>query len=419
MPARIAADWTPTVTYLNRTTPGVSCKLGVALADRRLFTKQYLASLKPRPERYFIYDTKTPGLQVCVTPSGKKTFYRYGRIEGRPVRLKLGTFPATSIPLARGRCWKATSDIEGGANPHRERKEKRQALTLGKLWDWYLLHHSRPHKRTSDRDEQRYTAHLSRWRTRALESILRADVQALHKSLHRERGYSVANHTVSLLRHMYVMAHDLGYRGDNPAAGIKRFKTPERDRFLRADEMPVFFAAINGLRSQDVRDALLLDLFTGARKSNVLAMHREQIDLAARTWTVPYTRSKNKEPMVIALSEPAIEIISRRLDSHRSPWLFPADSASGHRVELQHALETVRQRSGLKDLRVHDLRRTLGSWQAAAGTSLPIIGKSLGHRSQRSTAIYARLDLGPVRQSVSAAAEAMLKAASENNPKKG
>ncbi len=59
---------------------------------------------------------------------------------------------------------------------------------------------------------------------------------------------------------------------------------------------------------------------------------------------------------------------------------------------------------------LHDLRRTLGSWQARTGASLAIIGKSLNHKSQQATAIYARLDLDPVRQSVNTATAAMLQA---------
>jgi integrase len=64
----------------------------------------------------------------------------------------------------------------------------------------------------------------------------------------------------------------------------------------------------------------------------------------------------------------------------------------------------------IDDLRIHDLRRTLGSWQAKQGASLAIIGKSLNHKSQQATAIYARLDLDPVRTSVNNATAAMLQA---------
>jgi integrase len=57
-------------------------------------------------------------------------------------------------------------------------------------------------------------------------------------------------------------------------------------------------------------------------------------------------------------------------------------------------------KAALKDLRIHDLRRTLGSWQAAMGASLSVIGKSLGHTDMATTMVYARLDLDPVRQSM-------------------
>jgi integrase len=40
---------------------------------------------------------------------------------------------------------------------------------------------------------------------------------------------------------------------------------------------------------------------------------------------------------------------------------------------------------------LHDLRRTLGSWQARTGASLTIIGKSLNRKSQQTTAIYAQV----------------------------
>ncbi len=53
----------------------------------------------------------------------------------------------------------------------------------------------------------------------------------------------------------------------------------------------------------------------------------------------------------------------------------------------------------------------LGSWQAKTGASLTIIGKSLNHKSPQTTAIYARLDLDPVRESVEKATNAILMAA--------
>lgn len=64
----------------------------------------------------------------------------------------------------------------------------------------------------------------------------------------------------------------------------------------------------------------------------------------------------------------------------------------------------------IQDLRIHDLRRTLGSWQAATGASLPMIGRTLARKNVSTTAIYARLNLDPVRESMQKAATAMMAA---------
>jgi site-specific recombinase XerD len=71
------------------------------------------------------------------------------------------------------------------------------------------------------------------------------------------------------------------------------------------------------------------------------------------------------------------------------------------------------KRAGLAgtDLRQHDLRRTFASYQAGLGASLATIGQSLGHSDIASTQIYARLGIGPVRESIMAATRVMQAAA--------
>jgi integrase len=78
-------------------------------------------------------------------------------------------------------------------------------------------------------------------------------------------------------------------------------------------------------------------------------------------------------------------------------------------VEPWACWRRILKRAGLANLRIHDLRRSLGSWQAIGGASLPVIGKSLGHTQASTTQIYARLSMDPVRSSVEAATDAMLR----------
>ena len=93
-----------------------------------------------------------------------------------------------------------------------------------------------------------------------------------------------------------------------------------------------------------------------------------------------------------------------------------AMGAADHRKALKEAREAVKALgkapgpARIRDIRIHDLRRTLGSWQAATGASLPMIGRTLQHKNVSTTAIYARLNLDPVRASMEKAATAMFAA---------
>ena len=90
-------------------------------------------------------------------------------------------------------------------------------------------------------------------------------------------------------------------------------------------------------------------------------------------------------------------------EPRQSEWVFPAGrSVSGHVTEPKSAWEPHPGARGVADVSIHDLRRTLGSWLAGAGFSLPMIGCALGHQSPSSTSVYARLDLDPVRRMLEA-----------------
>ncbi len=120
--------------------------------------------------------------------------------------------------------------------------------------------------------------------------------------------------------------------------------------------------------------------------------------------------TKGGEPHTAALSSEAVSVLAARKARATGPWVFPGPGKSGHYMEPKRAWGSFLERARIDDLRIHDLRRTLGSWQAATGASLPIIGKTLAHKNVSTTAIYARLNLDPVRQAVDVATKAMLAA---------
>jgi integrase len=198
---------------------------------------------------------------------------------------------------------------------------------------------------------------------------------------------------------MFAKAIEWGYLETNPAQGVKiSGKKVKRDRFLQTDELPRFFAALAEEPSDTMRDFILLALLTGARRANVCEMHWREISLTDSVWRIPET--KNGEPQNVTLCPEAVTILDARKGSTAGGFVFPGDGATGHIVEPRKAVERVMDMAGIpfgrkaiNGVTLHDLRRTLGSWQARTGASLLIIGKSLNHKSQATTAIYARLDL--------------------------
>ncbi len=167
-----------------------------------------------------------------------------------------------------------------------------------------------------------------------------------------------------------------------------------------------------------MRDFVTLCIWTGARKGDVFGMRWQDLSLDDNKWVVPET-TKTGESYDVALTPEATKTLRARAKNRLAdnPFVFPSHGKSGHIVDLKGRWKELLKRAKIQNLHIHDLRRTLGSWQAAAGTSLLVIGKSLGHKSQAATLIYSQIaDLDPVRESVTAATRAIL-SASKKKPK--
>lgn len=385
------------------------------------FTKELLQSL-PIPEagkRAIYLDKKTTGLQVRVTSTGTKTFSIFRRVKGgQPERVTLGRFPAMTIEQARKLAARVNAEIEDGASPAQVKRVKRQEPTFAELFEEYGDRHGRK-KRSWAADQSLYTNHLKPLTRLKISAVTKATVSRLLSDVERQ-GLSGAtvNNIRALISSVYGRAIEWGYTTENPVLGIKTRAKVRRDRFLQKDELPRFFESLAVEANPTLRDYILLALLTGARRSNLLAMRWADVRLDEAIWRIPMT--KNGTPQNVTLSPEAVVILTERQDTadRGAVYVFPGTGASGHIEEPKKAVVRVMERAGIpygrkteNGVTLHDLRRTLGSWQAKTGASLAIIGKSLNHQSQQATAIYARLDIDPVRSAVNTATAAMLEAA--------
>lgn len=380
------------------------------MAEKITFTTARLQELKPPATgRQYVYDEKTPGLAICLTAAGGKVFYFYRWSMGKPVRIRLGKFPDLSISQARTAAQEFTGEQAKGVDLAAERRAKRQERTLQEHWDDWLDVHAKPRKRTWKDDERQWKKYiLDTFGARRLSSLKTSEIAKWHAKTGRDSGPIQANRAKALLATLLNHAVRIGLLVANPCRSVPNFPEQSRERFLLPAEMKTFFDALVAV-GEPWHDFFQLALFTGARRGNVASMAWSEIDLDRTTWTIPADKTKNKRPAVIALSPPAVAILMSRMEMFGADeYVFPSNSVTGHIVDPRKAWERLRKESGLTDLRMHDLRRSLGSWQAAAGASLAIIGASLGHADLKSTQVYARLQLDPVRAAVTQAGAAML-----------
>lgn len=396
-----------------------------------------------------------------------KTFSVLKRIpNGGMERVTLARFPAMTVEQARKKAADVLGKIATGDNPGEIRRAIREEPTFGELFTEYGKRHGSK-KRSWRDDQQRYRDYLEKPLGKIKVGALTTGMidRILMEMERRGKANSTINGVLALASVIYSKGAEPGQLGTNPARGIARRNVKSRDRFLQKSELPRFFASLAEEQNTVVRDYFLISLLTGARRSNVLAMRWSEVNLDEGLWRIP--RTKNELPQNVTLATEAITLLAElkaQADS-KALFVFPGEGRSGHLVEPKkgwqrvldrdelHQLEELLASSGhlssepalptdedslairlararerskelvlntegarMEDLRIHDLRRTLGSWQAKNGASLAIIGKSLNHKDIKTTLIYSRLDLDPVRDSVDSAVSSMF-AAGIKNPK--
>jgi integrase len=377
------------------------------------FSKANIEKLELREKKYEMSDIKVPGLRITVFPSGVKTFILYKKVNGQAQRIKIGRYPDLSVEQATKEAKRLLAIITLGQDPIGDKKAEKREIIFNDLLDLYYNLHSKKYNKRPEDNKRMMEVHLVPLvGKQKVNTITREQIARIHAKMGITSGHGGANRVITVVSAIFNFGIRNGYyEGINPCSGLRKFPSYSRDRFLSKEELVAFFDATEK-EELLFRDYFQLLLFTGARKSNVLTMKWTDLDLSLKRWRIPETQTKNKDVNIVSLSDAALEILNHRKEANDvsikpSPYVFPGTSKEGYLKDPKRAFDRIRERMGVHDIRMHDLRRTLGSYMAISGISLPIIGKALNHKSQVSTAIYARLSHDPVVDAVNIAANLM------------
>lgn len=358
------------------------------------------------------YDDATPGFGLRIYPSGIKSFIlRYRNRSGRTRLLTLGRYGILTLPQARERARRALVDVLDGIDPVQE-KRKPKGTTVSEFSETYLERHAQQRKKTWREDKRRLDKNiLPAIGSRALPDVRRADVAALHSKV-GSRAPVEANRVVALVSVMFTLAEKWEYLPEgspNPASGIDLFPEKSRDRYVTPKELPRLVKAIELEPNVYVRAVLWMYLLTGVRKSELLNAQWSDIDSDRCELRIEETKAGR--PHVVPLSEPAMQVLEQLPRQQGNPYIFPGARPGRPLAGFSRNWRTIRKRADLEDLRLHDLRRTVGSWLAMSGASLPLIGKVLNHSNPSTTAIYARLAEDAAREALEDYSQQLLEVA--------
>ena len=241
--------------------------------------------------------------------------------------------------------------------------------------------------------KKRYNRHIHKtWANRKAVAIKPREIDDVHKKVGQRAPYE-ANRLRALLHHMFSLAGlpqwgfvPVGH--PNPVNGIEKFPERKRKRYATPDDVKALATQIDKEQYIYVRAALWLYLLTGMRKSELLEARRNQINWKRAQFKLP--DNKAGEEQVVVLNAAALAVLKAIPELEGNPCLLPGLRKGKHLVNISKPWRAIRKAAGCEDLRLHDLRRSVGSWLSQSGVELNTIREALPHADISTTLVYAR-----------------------------
>lgn len=226
-------------------------------------------------------------------------------------------------------------------------------------------------------------AHFCQYRDKRLKAVKPATVC-------RELG--IIQHAME----MAIREWDLPLQ-ENPVAKVRK---PEinnrRNRRLAADEFKALLRALRKCQNIYIRPMTLFAIETGMRKGEILAASWIHLNSESRTLFLPMT--KNGDSRTVPLTLKAMRILRQlgTLEGQPNGYIFKT-TEQGFKMAWQRTLE----RSGVKNMRFHDLRHEAISRFFERGLSVPEVALISGHKDFRMLFRYTHLRAEDVAKKLS------------------
>jgi integrase len=359
------------------------------------FTTATIGQLKCPADRkdLLVFDDEQTGLGIRVTVGGGKSYLVQYRHTGEKRRIPVGSCSAISLKAARKAAQTIMGDVAKGRDPAAERKERareakeraeRETLRLGALvgrWEELHLSGKRPG----------YAAEATRALRFAFAKQLKEPAAALEANAVRQTINAIADRgkkatarlTMAYGRACYGWAVGRDLVATNPFEDVKAESVPARDRVASDDELRAVWRATEGPGAY--KSIVRLLILTGQRRDEVAGIGWGEVSPDLSTWTIPASRAKNSHAHTVPLSEQAQAVLrAAPRQSHEAgdcglDLVFSA--RGGPFAGWSKAKAQLDEASGVKNWRIHDLRRTVATGLQKLGVRLEVTEAVLNHVS--------------------------------------
>lgn len=350
-------------------------------------------------------DAGTRGLYVRRAGSHARYEFRFSRNGVRTV-IAIGLVAEMTLDAARLRALELRAAVRRGEDPAAAARTARQeaaarAVTFDDLVADYLEAHRSAWKNA--KHSAQWASTLAAYASPVIGKMPAASITSDDVLRCVQSIWTTKRETASRLRGRIERVLDAavarGLLQVNPAAwSTMRALLPRQGAASRVEErhhpampwreLPSF---MRELRQRDGLGARALELLihTACRSGEVRGMAWSEIDLEARTWTIPAARMKAGRQHVVPLTDRVLEILEGLPRTHG--LVFP--SSKGTPLS-DMTLTAVLKRMGRGDVTAHGFRSSFRDWSAeATNFERAVCESALAHKlPDRVEAAYLRTD---------------------------
>jgi len=350
---------------------------------RLTFTNSALKAHFEQHPTSVAYDTQQRGCCAYRTTTGHINLMAHYRVHNKQIKKTIGRLGELSISEFRAKVAALVVAGKAGEDVIGDRKRAAEAaVTLGEI---YVLHReSMLRRKCSAGSLNMYASvwhnRLEPYASRTLANISKQDVRAMHAQW-RDAGPNAANRGVKLLSVLfnYALKKTSTTLVSNPCTAADRYPERLKRDVLSFDALGEWWQKLETLANPSHRAYWKLLLFSSLRRSDAACIRLEDIHPThivrpkrkggeAKAFCCPLT------PQLRAIVDEALA--AREMLHPTSPFLFPAQSATGHlSAGTYHCQVNVR---GML-VSPHVLRRTYISAGASVGVSFVVLKALANH----------------------------------------